>query len=284
MSLFDVTIGSVALSTLSDKIYIRDIIEEPYEEEIFKASKAYYAGQRVSKKVRRALSVRVVFVVRERNPQKRAEIFDSIASWVESDRTLYVNYRTITRVTESGYTYTEGRRLSRVVVTEPPAITSANKWTQDVAITFTAFDVPYWEDESKYMYSFSANTLDIFSRYQYSGNIYNRGTAESPVTMRITNDSSSQLQSMNIRCGNSWFYFEKLDIDPGAGLEIDYDSDSGILQILERRSDGLLGANKMPCRTAESQDDLMISPGAVSVQVSANVAVSGYFYCRGRYL
>lgn len=284
MSLFDVTIGSVALSTLSDKIYIRDIIEEPYEEEIFKASKAYYAGQRVSKKVRRALSVRVVFVVRERNPQKRAEIFDSIASWAESDRTLYVNYRTITRVTESGYTYTEGRRLSRVVVTEPPAITSANKWTQDVAITFTAFDVPYWEDESKYMYSFSANTLDIFSRYQYSGNIYNRGTAESPVTMRITNDSSSQLQSMNIRCGNSWFYFENLDIDPGAGLEIDYDSDSGILQILERRSDGLLGANKMPCRTAESQDDLMISPGAVSVQVSANVAVSGYFYCRGRYL
>lgn len=284
MSLFDVTIGSVALSTLSDKIYIRDIIEEPYEEEIFKASKAYYAGQRVSKKVRRALSVRVVFVVRERNPQKRAEIFDSIASWAESDRTLFVNYRTITRVTENGYTYTEGRRLSRVVVTEPPAINSANKWTQDVAITFTAFDVPYWEDESKYMYSFSANTLDIFSRYQYSGNIYNRGTAESPVTMRITNDSSSQLQSMNIRCGNSWFYFEKLDIDPGAGLEIDYDSDSGILQILERRSDGLLGANKMPCRTAESQDDLMISPGAVSVQVSANVAVSGYFYCRGRYL
>ena len=284
MSLFDVTIGSVALSTLSDKIYIRDIIEEPYEEEIFKASKAYYAGQRVSKKVRRALSVRVVFVVRERNPQKRAEIFDSIASWAESDRTLYVNYRTITRVTESGYTYTEGRRLSRVVVTEPPAITSANKWTQDVAITFTAFDMPYWEDESKYMYSFAANTLDIFSRYQYSGNIYNRGTAESPVTMRITNDSSSQLQSMNIRCGNSWFYFEKLDIDPGAGLEIDYDSDSGILQILERRSDGLLGGNKMPCRTAESQDDLMISPGAVSVQVSANVAVSGYFYCRGRYL
>lgn len=284
MSLFDVTIGSVALSTLSDKIYIRDIIEEPYEEEIFKASKAYYAGQRVSKKVRRALSVRVVFVVRERNPQKRAEIFDSIASWAESDRTLYVNYRTITRVTESGYTYTEGRRLSRVVVTEPPAINSANKWTQDVAITFTAFDVPYWEDESKYMYSFSANTLDIFSRYQYSGNIYNRGTAESPVTMRITNDSSSQLQSMNIRCGNSCFYFEKLDIDPGAGLEIDYDSDSGILQILERRSDGLLGGNKMPCRTAESQDDLMISPGAVSVQVSANVAVSGYFYCRGRYL
>lgn len=284
MSLFDVTLGSVALSTLSDKIYIRDIIEEPYEEEIFKASKAYYAGQRVSKKVRRALSVRVVFVVRERNPQKRAEIFDSIASWAESDRTLYVNYRTITRVTESGYTYTEGRRLSRVVVTEPPAITSANKWTQDVAITFTAFDVPYWEDESKYGYSFAANTLDIFSRYQYSGNIYNRGTAESPVTMRITNDSSSQLQSMNIRCGNSWFYFENLDIDPGAGLEIDYDSDSGILQILERRSDGLLGANKMPCRTAESQDDLMISPGAVSVQVSANVAVSGYFYCRGRYL
>ena len=284
MSLFDVTLGGVALSTLSDKIYIRDIIEEPYEEEIFKASKAYYAGQRVSKKVRRALSVRVVFVVRERNPQKRAEIFDSIASWAESDRTLYVNYRTITRVTENGYTYTEGRKLSRVVVTEPPAINSANKWTQDVAITFTAFDVPYWEDESKYMYSFSANTLDIFSRYQYSGNIYNRGTAESPVTMRITNDSSSQLQSMNIRCGNSWFYFEKLDIDPGAGLEIDYDSDSGILQILERRSDGLLGGNKMPCRTAESQDDLMISPGAVSVQVSANVAVSGYFYCRGRYL
>ena len=284
MSLFDVTIGSVALSTLSDKIYIRDIIEEPYEEEIFKASKAYYAGQRVSKKVRRALSVRVVFVVRERNPQKRAEIFDSIASWAESDRTLYVNYRTITRVTESGYTYTEGRRLSRVVVTEPPAINSANKWTKDVAITFTAFDVPYWEDETKYGYSFAANTLDIFSRYLYSGNIYNRGTAESPVTMRITNDSSSQLQSMNIRCGNSWFYFEKLDIDPGAGLEIDYDSDSGILQILERRSDGLLGGNKMPCRTAESQDDLMISPGAVSVQVSANVAVSGYFYCRGRYL
>lgn len=284
MSLFDVTIGSVALSTLSDKIYIRDIIEEPYEEEIFKASKAYYAGQRVSKKVRRALSVRVVFVVRERNPQKRAEIFDSIASWAESDRTLYVNYRTITRVTESGYTYTEGRRLSRVVVTEPPAINSANKWTQDVAITFTAFDVPYWEDESKYGYSFAANTLDIFSRYLYSGNIYNRGTEESPVTMRITNDSSSQLQSMNIRCGKSWFYFENLDIDPGAGLEIDYDSDNGILKILERRSDGLLGVNKMPCRTAESQDDLMISPGAVSVQVSANVAVSGYFYCRGRYL
>lgn len=284
MSLFDVTLGGVALTTLSDKIYIRDIIEEPYEEEIFKASKAYYAGQRVSKKVRRALSVRVVFVVRERNPQKRAEIFDSIASWAESDSTLWVNYRIVTKVMEGGYTYKEGRQLSRVVVTEPPAMNGANKWTQDVSMVFTAFDVPYWEDISEYRFPFSAHGVDMFNRYTYTGTIYNYGTAsETPVTMKITNDSSSQLQSMTIQCGNSWFYFENLDIDPGAGLTIGY-NENGILEIMEKRADGYNGGNKAPCRTAASQDDLIVAPGSVDVQVSANVPVSGHFYMRGRYL
>lgn len=285
MSLFDVKLGAASLSALSDKIIVRDIVEEPYEEEIYKAPKAYSPGQRVSKKVRRSLSVRVVFVVRERNPQKRAEILNSIASWAVSDTTLEVNYRTVTKVTDSGYTYTEGRQLSRVVLTEPPALDSANKWTQDLSMTFTAFDVPYWEDLSRYGYSFSASTLDVMNRYSYSGTIYNNGTApETPVEMQITNDdSSSVLQSMNIRVGDYRFYLEELDVDPGYELIIEYDDDTGVLVINRIATTGSK-ASRLSCRTADSNDELIAQPGANSVQITANVPVSGYIYVRGRYL
>lgn len=287
MSLFDVTIGGVKLSTLSDKIIVRDIVEEPYEEEIYKANKAYFPGQRVSKTVRRALSVRVVFVVRERNPEKRADILDNVNRWAASGNILEVNYRTKTKTTSDGYTYTEGRRLSRVVLTEPPAMDSANKWTQDLAMTFTAFDVPYWENQSKYGYSFNANTLDVMNRYSWSGTIYNEGTApQTPVTLTITNDSVSDLKTINIKVGNSNFYIEGLSISNGNQLVIDYDDTFGILVIYKNRYfDGnWYRSDVMSCRTAESSDELLVGPGSVSAQITANVQVSGYIYIRGRYL
>lgn len=274
MSLFDVTLNNVSLSSLSDKIIVRDILEEPIDQEIYKTPIAMNAGQRVSNVVRRALSVRVVYVIRERDPRKRATIQSDIAAWARDGGVLTVNYRTFTD-------FSEGTSVQLHVVLEiPPVQDSALKWTQDLSMTFTAYSPPYWESTTQLGAAVNTSYNSQMGVYIGGVTFYASGTApRSPITATINNISGGILQSLNISANHCSFRLVGLNISPGGTLYIEYD-ENGLLKIRDNINYSLL-AN----RTADSSDDLYFVPGSAnSFTITSNVQVSGYLWCRGLYV
>lgn len=274
MSLFDVTLNNVLLSSLSDKIIVRDILEEPIDQDIYKTNIAMNAGQRVSKVVRRALSVRVVYVIRERDPRMRAAIQSDIAAWARDGGVLAVNYRTSPDLYQG-----ESMQL-HVVLEVPPVQDSALKWTQDLSMTFTAYNPPYWESTVQYGAQINTSYNSMLGLYLGSVPLYMSGTApKSPITATVNNVSSGVLQSLTISAKHCSFFFVGLNIQPGGTLYIEYD-DNGLLKIRDNNNFSLLSA-----RTASSNDELFALPGGLnSFTVNANVQVSGYLFCRGLYV
>lgn len=284
MSRFDVTLNSVSMSSLADEIIIRDIIEEPVEQEIYKSKRSIYPGQRVSRTVRRALTVRVVYVIRSRSITRRAEIRDKIAAWAKDGGTLRVNYRMTTKTTTDGYTYTEGKQLTHVELDESPALDSSLKWTQDLQLSFTSYTVPYWENLMKLGIKFVVDTMhSVLPYYVYSGSAYCSSTApKTPVTLQITNTSNSTLTYLNIQVGtapnSTHFTFNGLSIAAGSSMYVEY-TEEDLLRI--RNSDY---ASLMAYRTATSDDDLMLSPGSNTIAFFTNTPVEGYLFYRERYV
>ena len=275
MSLFDVTLNSIPLSSLSDKIIVRDILEQPIEQDSYKTNRAMNAGQRVSAIVRRAMSVRVVYVIRERDPRKRADIQSQIAAWARDGGVLMVNYRTYTDLSQ-------GTSLQlHVVLDIPPVQDSALKWTQDLSMTFTAYNSPYWESTVRYTWNVYTSYESALGSYIGGQTAYCTGTApHMPVSVTVTNVSSYALQSINIQCGSSrgQFQFTGLSIAPGETLVIDYDEESGMLQISGA------GISVLANRTADSADDLYMTPGSNALEIAANVQVTAQFSYRGLFV
>lgn len=273
MSLFDVTLNNVPLSSLSDKIIVRDILEEPIDQEIYKTPIAMNAGQRVSNVVRRALSVRVVYVIRERDPRKRAEIQSDIAAWARDGGVLAVNYRTY-----QDLNYGISTQL-HVVLEVPPVQDSALKWTQDLSMTFTAYNPPYWESATSVGAQINTSYNSTLGFYVGGTSLLSLGNApKSPVTAAVDNVSDDVLTSLTIISKHCSFKFVGLNIRPGGTVYVEYD-ENGMLKIRDNNNISLL-----PARTADSNDDLYAIPGMNSFTINSNVQVSGYLYCRGLYV
>lgn len=279
-SRFDVTLNKVAMSSIAPEIIIRDIIEEPADEEIYKTKRAIYDGQRVSRTVRRSLSVRVVYVIRTRDIQRRAEVRDAIAKWARDGGVLTVNYRIVEKTTDSGYIYTEGVQLTSVQLDEPPALGSSLKWTQDLELVFTAYANPFWESVSMYGKSFEANTLhSVLPYYYYSGSQYCSSTApKTPVWGTIDNTSGSTLTYLSVQVGSTSFVFNGLSIAAGDSVVIEYDED-GLLRI--RDNDYL---SLMKYRSSTSADELYFKPESNAVAILADTPVEGYLFYRERFI
>lgn len=279
-SLFDVELNRQEMTSLSDKIIVRDIVEEPIEEDVTKYKRSIAPGQSVIRKVRRALAVKVVYVIRERDPIKRSEIVSKVYGWAANGGLLYTSNR-VKKVYDEDESYTQtGRQLTRVVLTEPPVQDSALKWTQDLSLTFTAFDPPYWEDLTANTRRASLVYDGTQGLYVYNGIVNVFSTApETPISAVITNSSADMLLSLMITVGKAFFHFENLGIDSGGQLYIDYDEDTGLLRISDDR-----GISYMSSRTADSTDELYYVPGANDVKIIANTQCTCEMTHRERYL
>lgn len=274
MSLFDVTLNSIPLSSLSDKIIVRDILEQPIEQDVYKVKRAMNAGQLVSKIVRRALTVRVVYVIRERDPRNRAEIQDKIAQWARDGGLLTVNYRSYPGQ------YTKTSLQLHTVLEIPPVQDSALKWTQDLSMTFAAYNPPYWESESEFVYQFQTGYDSLFGLYSAAVNVHCLGTApQSKLLATIKNDSASVLQSLTISSRHCNFRFTGLGIAPGSSLYVEYDDENGLIVIRDEKNRPLLDK-----RTADSSDELFLVPGSNEFSIQSNVQVSGFLYYKGLYV
>ena len=259
------------MADLSDKIIIRDIVEMPPDEELQTYHLAVGQGTIFTGRKRKSLSVKIVYVIREYDPEERARIRDKIAAWVANGGTLKTSSRR--------------NRYLQVVSDDSPALDSSLKWTQDLTLTLTAYAEPYWQSTTRI--DVSADLHDENGVYYFNTvakPVSNAGKV--PVTFTLQNDSAdNDLTDLEVRCGETYIKLTGIAVKPGMPVILSYGND-GILQIIDLGASALGGdASLLRYRTAESSDELLMQTGMENqLQIRADVPVSGSIVIRERWL
>lgn len=206
-------------------------------------------GLRHLRRVRQSLTVRISFLLREYDPVQRRAAMQKLFAWAEGGGVLTTSDR-------------PGQQL-RVECDTLPAM-SALCWLDEMSLSFTAYETPFWESAEM---TESADGLLLLP-----------GTAdEAPVDAQIVHQGSGTLTEMTLRCGDTAISLQGLALSPGA--EISIRADNGVLHILNS------GESLLMHRTPESHD-LLLAPCGVATTVSAegDQPLSASFRARGRYL
>lgn len=225
----------------------------------------------MSMKRRTALSVRLVYVIRAYDPVKRAAIRDKIAEWAGNGGTLEINTR-------------QGRRLS-VEMDTPPALDSSLKWTQELSLTLTAYNVPYWTSTTRA--SVSVHMQDETTGLYYLNEVMtpDGGLEDVPVTLQLLNNSEdTPLTNIIISCGDTFVELTNIDVQPGTPLIFRYSQ--GLLEIVDmfKASSGE-NISLLRNRTAESSDELLMKANQQNqVKIQSNVPLSGIMIMNARWI
>lgn len=134
ISRYEAWLNGVSLSSISSKILILDIQypSATIKNETFLAAKRH--GARLHRRYIDKASVTIVFEIREYSLTARQSVCADIVRWAKNGGVL----KTIDR---------PGQRL-RCVCDKHPSIQSAMKWTDALSITFSAYALPFWEEET----------------------------------------------------------------------------------------------------------------------------------------
>lgn len=253
LSYFDAAINGRWLSDVDESVYVIDVKEQS-KEQTESVARTMVSGSRFIRKIRHSLSVIISFYITEREPQRRADVLQYVQEWALSGNQLEVDYR-------------NGQRLI-VVCDNPTALSSANAWTELLTITFSAYEFPYWVDQTGTTVTTSGSgQMRPSGQYQHA-----------PCDVSVTNKGSSAITNMIIRSGETSITFDGISLPAGGKLEIVH-SLNGLL------SAKIGGQSILANRTDSSSDDLLVSGGRQNdISVSADQAVSAVFVAWGVHL
>lgn len=254
---YEAWLDKKSLSAIDPAIYIRDIAYEAPRFMTTANDVPGRNGQRVTNRHAQTSSVVISFEIHEQDVARRHEIMMRVQAWAAKGGKLTTNDR-------------RGQQL-RVMCEELPAISSALKWTQALKVTFTAYEQPFWEDEHP-------RTV-VLEGMNASKSLYAPGNgAQTRVEVQVENKSSGTIDALTLKAGGTTFDFEGIGLASGATLIIDYD-EMGLLRIRVGEE------SKIHCRTAASDDELLIETGAHSEVIAvASGTVKAMFKARGLYL
>lgn len=251
---YEAVINGVSLSSLDERIIVTDIREHEPETRVSAAERPVNAGSFLVRNKRTALSVTVAFVLWERVPAQRRALLDQVTGWALGDLLrLEVNQR-------------PGQYLN-VHLDKPPVIKSAMRWMDEITITFTAYEFPYWRDLA---------FVQVTTTYNEYATLQLPGNGLALVSALVTNTGTETISSVFIYVNNSPMVFSGIALHPGETLEIGY-NERDIL--LARIGD----VSQLEKRTADSVDDLVMQCGKpVGVIAGANLAtISVVFMAQG---
>ena len=249
-SAYRVWLDGRSLTEVDPSILITDVVEHGPKMNISSCSNARYDGMRMMRKTRQSLSVSICLEIRERRRERRQDVMEKIALWAGSGKALSISTR-------------PGQRLL-VALEEMPEEISSQRWTQEVALTFTAYAIPYWEDETPvrvYAHGKSGQT-----------SITPAGCTGCFLEAVIVNSSENTLTQVKIQANGHTMELKGMSVAPEEKLEIRYDEE-GLLHLPFR------------FRTAQSCDDLLLMPGKRNeIAFEADQHVTMTLCARGRRL
>ena len=241
----------VALSSVGPVI-IQQVYEDAPTLEIMEGERPGRYGTRMINKKRQSLKVTIEMAIRELfDLQARASIMESVAAWARGS-ILELSNR-------------PARRLS-VVCTGVPTLGAVRDYTATARIELTAYEIPYWEDKLNSTLSLTGTST--------SGSLTVPGTVPSPVCLDVV--PSATLTSFSVTVGDETIALTGLSVAANGHL----------LFARDERDDLKItynGVSQLSKRSAASADDLMPSPGSVTVSITADKSVSVGVSARGRW-
>ena len=259
---YSVWIDNKGLQDIDPSICITDIKEMAPKQQPLTAAQAWGNGLRLLKMQRQSLSVVVRFAIRERDTVRRRDICTRVRAWAQE-----------------GYLTTSDRPGQRlyVVCEKIPTVESAQKWANEMEMTFTAYDVPWWEAITPNKCAVKAETPFGDGQHRDTVSMRMTGDVESPLEAVITAAGKTNYLRVTLDDGQT-IIFEDLGMKGGDTLTISHDN-KGILALK------LNGASVMNKRTAKSYDELMIPPNkSVTIALRADAVCTASFSVRGRYV
>lgn len=213
-------------------------------------------GQIVHIRTVSTCAVTVTFEIHTQDIERRQAVCMQVQEWAASGGILRTNSRPHQRL--------------RVKCDRMPVITSELKWTGKLTVGFTAYAIPFWEDETENQVSAAEGEKKT---------LFVQGSTEFvPVSAEIKNTSGQTVNTLTVTAGDTVFSFAALALASGETLSIGYD-EAGFLYIRAG------GESKMDKRTPESSDELRIQTGQhAPVSVTADAAVTATIKARGRHM
>ena len=133
-SRYEAYLNGEALSAVNPDIYIHDISYGVPSVQYSTFTVAKRDGARIHRKYTDSISVKISFEIHTYDIVKRQTICGAVARWARNGGELQTNDR-------------KGQRL-RCVCTSLPVVNSVRDWTEALEMEFTAYPLPYWEEES----------------------------------------------------------------------------------------------------------------------------------------
>ena len=263
---FEAQLNGRKFSDIAPELILRDIAETPADMDVSTMRFANKPGQRMSSMVRTSLSVRLVYVIRTQDIQRRMEIRDLIMEWAGNGGMLTINTR-------------PGKMLN-VVCEYDTALESSLRWTQDLSLTLTAYGFPYWCDAAETVKVVKSNSTNQ-GLNSYAGTVYMSGQRDAYVSVSIHNNGNGAMTKLNITCDETVIKLSGMSLPAGHVVRIYYDND--VLRIIDNTATP--SVSLLSYRTADSNDDLMLPAGMDSIiHVSADQAFDGTISARGVWL
>ena len=251
-----VALGGVQLDELHERIVIRSVDPGVPYETIDAVNRMGGVGQRVTEQHWETLEVNVVFAidVPKREMALRREIFDLVKNWAMQKGWLTVNYM-------------ENRRfyVDKVVL---PGLGDPWRWMTEFTITFRAYNVPFWQDETPGQ-AVSGITASGTIMVPVGGNV------QSVMDVTFQNRSGMMISNFTVSAGGNTITLSNLGLGGSAALKISHGTD-GLLRIMA-------GASSAYSKYRGS-DDLYVMPGIVPVWFKADRAGVLTAQCYGRWV
>ena len=257
-----VALGDVELDELDESIVIRSVDPGVPHESTGTENRSGGFGSRLTMQHWDSLDVSVKYAIDlpKQEMVRRREVFDMVNAWANGMGWLTTNQM-------------EGRRVWVGKVVTPGGGDMWN-WLSEYTITFRAYGVPYWQQETPV-------SVEVASARQTSRALKVAGSADTVLDVVFANISGMEIASATIGAGDSWFLLENLHLAANETLVIDHTED-GLLRIRIQSASGAW-RSAMGCRTEESSDDLTVSPGDVTVNFAAQRAGRLTVSCCGRF-
>lgn len=255
-----VALNGVELDEIDSRIIVQGIEEAAGKDQISAVSRFGGTGQRITNRHRDSLDVTVRFSIHAKSGDMatRNEIFEKVNAWAAAGGWLTINYK-------------PDRRL-RVIRAQAPAAGDQWKWTNVYSIVFRAYGVPFWQQDPPGRLTASGSSI--------ARQLGVAGSAETVLEATFKNTSGAVCNTLTIQAGDSTMAFTALGLANNEMLIIDHTED-GLLRI--RIQNGSNYRSAMSSRTPESSDDMYVSPGTVSVILTAQRTGSLTITCSGRY-
>ena len=259
-----VALGGVYLDELHESIVIRSVVPGAAQKKTQSVSRMHGAGNRITAETWDPLQTEVTFGIDVPKTELalRREIYDAVTAWA---------------LRRGGLTTNEmPNRQMYVDRIAMPAGSDMRDWTKDFTITFTAYNVPFWQGNQ-------VGAVSGGGAASGSVRISLDGNESSVLNFTFDNTSGRQINDLTVITNSGKLVLQDILLAGNQSVVVDHGTD-GILRVMKRTTGaGTTTTSIMNCVHYTSSDDLYILPGDSTVSFTATRAGRLSINCRGRY-